>query len=96
MRKTLLASAVLMSFVVAPALANPLLVAINEQPKCAKAVNNSNALRIGMKRVGDDGVRLKIRKSKSAAVSNSDFRQAKAAYTACMKQKLATHSIVLK
>lgn len=97
MKNLLLVSAITTMSFASPALANPILFALNEQPHCVKEVANSETLHLaGMKKAGKDGVKLNIKKSKKVQVSGGEFRKAKAAYMACMQRRLEPHSILVK
>ena len=97
MKKLFLIPALAATLLTTPATANPILLALNEQPNCLEEVENSDALQIKRyKKVGSDGVRITIKKNKKTNPSNADFKAAQADFKACMKHRLEAHSVELK
>ena len=92
--RRLAATSLMLAALALPAQATPVLLALNEQPKCMAEVEHSAVLHLkGMRKVGASSVRLTIKQNKAVKAKPADFRVAKKAFVACMTRRLEAQSV---
>ncbi|MDA7426459.1 hypothetical protein [Thalassococcus lentus] len=94
--KFVCASALSAMLLATQAQANPVLLAFDASSACRAAVDTSVVYLKSTKKSGANGVRLQFKKVKGSSASNADYRKEKDAFLACIKERLAPHSVEVK